>query len=79
MSRNDENRDTPVFLRRRVGARREPDVVGMVGTAGEHLLPTDDVRVAITHGSSAQRRQVAPGGRLRVPDRELHRAVKDRR
>ena len=66
------------FLTSGVGARREPDVVGVRRAAGEHLLAVDDVVVAVAHGGGAQRRQIGARRRLGVADRELDVAVQDR-
>ena len=60
-----------------IGADREPDVVGVLGEAGEHLLAVDDVVVAVAHGARPQRRQVGPGARLAVADREVQLAAQD--
>ena len=66
------------FLTVGIGARREPDVVGVRRAAGEHLLAVDDVVVAVAHCGGAQRRQIASRRRLGVADRELDGAVQDR-
>ena len=58
-------------------ARGQPDVVGVGGAAGEHLLAVDDVVVAVADRGGAQRRQVAAGLRLGVSDGELDAAVQD--
>ena len=66
------------FLTVGIGARREPDVVRVRRTAGEHLLAVDDVVVTVAHGGGAQRRQIASRRRLGVADRELDGAVQNR-
>src|SRR5207248_6033430 len=42
---DDEDRNALVLHSFRVGATGQPDVVGVVSTGGEHLLPIDDVLV----------------------------------
>jgi hypothetical protein len=66
-----------VLLDRRVRACSEPDVIGVSGTAGEHLLAVDDVVVAVAHSGRAQRCQIASGRGLGVTDRELDGACQD--
>ena len=61
----------------RIGAAGQPDVVGVVAAGGEHLLPVDDVLVALADRSSAQRREVGARLRLGVSDREVHLAGED--
>ena len=68
---DDEDRDALVFRRIRVGAARQPDVVGVVGARGPHLLPVDDELVTMTDRCGAQRGQVGAGLRLGVTDGEM--------
>src|SRR5262245_15510306 len=68
---DDQDRDTLVARRVGVRARREPDVVGLVGAAGEDLGPVHDVVVALAQGRGLERRQVGPGLGLAVADREV--------
>src|SRR5581483_3445711 len=77
--RDDEDRDALVLLRLRVGPRREPDVVRVIGEAREDLAPVDDPVVAVAHGARAERRQVRPGAGLGIPDREVALAREDLR
>jgi hypothetical protein len=62
-----------------VGAAGEPDVVGVVRTGGEGLLPVDDVGVAVPDRAGPQRREVGAGRRLGVPDGEVELAGEDPR
>jgi hypothetical protein len=57
----------------------EPDVVGVLGEAGEDLAAVDDVVVAVLHGAGAQRGEVGAGLRLRVADRRVQLALQDAR
>ena len=65
------------FGRVRVGAHGEPEVVGLVAAGGPHLLPVDDVVVAVAPGGGAQRGEVGAGVGLAVADREVHVARED--
>ena len=60
-----------------IGAHGQPDVVGLVGAAGEDLGPVDDVLVAVAHGPGAQRGQVGAGFGLGVADGEVQLAGQD--
>ena len=66
-----QDRDALVLRGVRVGAHRQPDVVGLLGAAREDLGPVDDVLVAVAHGPGAQRRQVGAGLGLGVADGEV--------
>ncbi len=61
-----------------IGARREPDVIGELGLAGEELGAVHDPRVAVAHGARAERSQIRARRRLRVADREVALAAQDR-
>lgn len=67
----------PLLLDIRVGADREPDVVGVGGAAGEHLLAVDHVLVTVADGGGADRREIAAGSRFGIADGELDAAVQD--
>ena len=75
--RHDQHRDAAVLLGLRVGAHRQPDVVGVGDQAGPHLLAVDDVVVAVAHGGGAQRGQVGARAGLGVADREVQLARGD--
>ena len=77
VGRHHEQRDALVLLGIWVGARGQPDVVGELGTAGEHLRPVDDVVVAVAHRGGAQRREIATGARFGVADGEVDGALED--
>jgi hypothetical protein len=49
-----------------VGAGEQDPVVGELGEAVPHLLPVDDVLVAVEHRARAQRREVRAGAGLAV-------------
>ena len=72
-----EHRDALVAGGVRVGAGRQPHVVGVVGEAGVQLLAVDHPLVAVPHGPGAQRRQVGAGLGFGVPDREVDLAGED--
>src|SRR6201991_2704013 len=55
---DDENRNALVLHRFRIGATGQPDVVGVVTTGGEDLLPVDDVLATMADRGRAQRAQV---------------------
>ena len=50
--------------RRRIGAGQQDAPAGDVGVAGPHLLPVEDVVVAVALGPQRQRRQVGAGAGL---------------
>ena len=56
--RADEVRDARMLRRGRIGARQHDAPFREMGVAGPHLLPVDDVVVAVALGRGAQRRQV---------------------
>ena len=62
-----------------VGAGGQPDVVGLVGAAGEDLVPVDGPFVPVQHGPGAQRGQVGAGTGLGVADGEVDLAGQDPR
>jgi hypothetical protein len=69
---DDQDGDAFVARRVRVGTAGQPDVVGVVGTGGENLLPIDQVAVAVPDGPGAQCRQVGARPWLGVADGEMH-------
>ena len=75
---DDQDRNALVLRGFRIGAARQPDVVGVVAAGGEDLLPVDDVLVAVANRGGAQRRQVGARLRLGVADREVHLTGEDR-
>ena len=77
--RHEEDRDALVLRRVRIGAGREPDVVGVRREGREDLLAVDDPLVAVLHGSGAQRGQVGAGAGFGVTDREVQLAGEDLR
>ncbi len=62
-----------------IGTDGQPDVVGLVGAAGEHLVPIDDPLVPVEDGPGAQGGQVGAGTRLGVTDGEVDLASQDPR
>src|SRR5690606_15361966 len=79
---DDQDRNALVLGRIRVGTAGQPDVVCVVGTGGEHLLPVDQVILGrpllSPHGGGAQRRQVGASLGFGVADREVHFTGQDR-
>ena len=68
------------MLRRgRVGARRQPAVVGHVCVARERLLPCNDEIVAILDGARLDIGEVGARFRLAVTDEPRHLAAADLR
>ena len=61
----------------RIGAARQPHVIGVLDQAGPHLLPVDDVIVTVTDRRRAQRGQVGAGLGLGVADREVELTARD--
>ena len=62
----------------RVGTAGQPDVVGVMATGSEDLLPVDDVLVALANRGGAQRCQVGACLWFGVADREVHLTGEDR-
>ena len=60
-----------------IGANREPDVVGLVGAAGEDLAAVDDVLVSVAYRPRSQRGEVGARLRLRIADRAVQLAPED--
>ena len=58
--RNEKNADAPVPRRVGIRARHQVNVRGVVGGGGVHLLPVDDILVAVAYGAALQARQVGP-------------------
>ncbi len=75
---HDEDRDALVLGRIFVGPHREPDVIGVVPTRGEDLLPVDHIVVAVEDRGRGERRQVGAGLGFGVADGEVHVAGEDR-
>ena len=76
---DEQDRDAFVLRRVGIGPAREPHPVGVVPARREHLLPVDDVLIAVAHRPGTQRGQVRAGGGLRVADREVQFAGEDAR
>ena len=60
-----------MLLGLRVGAHRQPHVVGVCDQAGPHLLAVDDVVVTVAHRRGAQRSKVGARAGLGVADGEV--------
>ena len=75
--RHAQDRDALVLGDVGIGAHGQPDVVGLVGTAGEDLGPVDHVLLAVTHRPRAQRGQVGARLGLGVADGEVDLARQD--
>ena len=61
----------------RIGAAGQPDVVGVVGARGPHLLTVHDELVAVTDRGGSQRREVGAGIGFGVADGEMNVARED--
>ena len=57
----------------------QPDVVGLVGAAGEDLVAVDEPLVAVAHGPGSQRGEVGAGTGLGVADGAVDLAGQDAR
>lgn len=68
-------RDTFVFGGTGVSASAHPVVVGVVAGGIEHLLPIDDIVVAILYGSHVHGSQVRTSVRLGVANGEVDLAA----
>ncbi len=76
---HEEDRDALVLGGVGVGPGGQPDVVGLVGAAGEDLVAVDDPLVTVEHGPGAQRGEVGARTRLGVADGEVDLAGQDAR
>ena len=74
VGRHDQHRNAAVLLGFGVGARCQPDLVGVGDQAGPHLLAVDHVVVAVAHRGGAQVGQVGAGPGLGVADGEVQLA-----
>ena len=63
----------------RVGARRQPDIVGVADQAGPHLGAVDHPVAVVAHRPGFERGQVGAGVGLAVADGEVHLAAQDPR
>ena len=72
VGRHQDHGDAPVLLGLGVGPAGQPHPVGVVGPAGEDLVPVDDVLVAIAHRSGLQGGEVGARAGLGVADGEVH-------
>ena len=68
--RDQDDRDALVLRGVGIGARREPDVVGVLRVRREDLLAVDDVVVAVADGARLERGEVGAGAGLGVADAE---------
>ena len=75
--RHQDDRDALVLRRVGIGARGEPDVVGVVGVGREDLLAVDHVVVAVADGARRERGEVGAGAGLGVADAEVELALQD--
>ncbi len=75
--RHQDDRDALVLRRVGIGARREPDPVGVVGVGGVALLPVDHVLVAVAHGARRERGEIGARAGLGVAHAEEQLALHD--
>ena len=77
VGRDDDDGQSLVPGRLRIGPAGQPDVVRVLDQAGPHLLAVDHVAVAVTDRAGTQRGQVRASARLGVADGEVQLPRRD--
>src|SRR5581483_3390739 len=76
---DEQEADTLVLRRARVGAHQAEHPVRLIGVRGPDLLAVDDVRIAVEDGARLQAGEIGAGARLAVALAPADPAARDRR